>query len=56
MDPRQDGKEIGVNKKGSEASKKVYAEPMLTVHGKVEDITRVCCPAGSGDGIYGSMP
>ncbi|MEX2109523.1 MAG: hypothetical protein WD802_02850 [Gemmatimonadaceae bacterium] len=56
MDPKQDRKEIGANAKGSEVSKKVYAEPMLTVHGKVEDITKNCCPAGSGDGIYGSTP
>lgn len=56
MDAKQDGKEIGANEKGSEVAKKVYAEPKLTVHGNVEDITKSCCPAGSGDGVYGSTP
>jgi hypothetical protein len=54
MDQKQDGKEIGASEKGSEVSKKVYAEPKLTVHGKVEDITKNCCTVGSVDAGYGS--
>ena len=56
MDPKQDRGEIGARVKRSEIAKKVYGEPQLTVHGRVEDITRECCPAGSGDGVYGSNP
>lgn len=56
MDQKLDSKEIGANEKGAEVAKKVYAEPKLTVHGKVEDITKACCFPGSGDGVYGSAP
>jgi hypothetical protein len=56
MDQKQDVNEIRAGEKGSAGAKKAYAEPKLTVHGNVEDITKNCCPAGSGDGVYGSTP
>jgi hypothetical protein len=53
MDPKKDVKRVGAKEDGSDVPKKAYAEPKLTVHGKVEDITKNFA-VGSGDGIYGS--
>ncbi|MDQ6771359.1 MAG: hypothetical protein M3Z54_15430 [Gemmatimonadota bacterium] len=40
MDREQEAKRIGANELGSDGPKRVYAEPKLTVHGNVEDITK----------------
>jgi hypothetical protein len=55
MDRTQDVKRDVANENPSGESKKVYAEPKLTVHGKVEDITRNIAPASGNDAsFYGS--
>jgi hypothetical protein len=54
MDSKKDVKRVGAKEDGSDVPKKAYAEPKLTVHGKVEDITKNFFSPGSGDGGYGS--
>jgi hypothetical protein len=55
MDRTQDVKRDVANENPSGVSKKVYADPKLTVHGKVEDITRNLAPVSGNDAsFYGS--
>jgi hypothetical protein len=54
MDAKQDGKEVGAKEKGRDLAKQAYTEPKLTLHGKVEDITRNLGGPAPVDAPYGS--